>query len=421
MPMTPFDKDRLPPLFLDGRFGAMTVTQLLGAFNDNLFKQLVCLYCLDKGGTAGEGFQSLALFLFSITFVLGSGFSGFLADRYSKRSLIIGCKVAEIAVMLAAVAAFGSGIFIAPLLVLFLMGLQSTVFGPSKYGILPEILRARDLPSANGIIQMTTFVAVIFGIATAGILMERISMQLICACCVGISVAGAITSVWVRRSPVAVPDLKFAPSMLFAFDRPTRRLLAGDVTLVRVLLISSLFWFVAGVVHQVVNVFGEQQWKIGPAATSGLMACMGGGVALGCVSACLLSGRRINFSLVTRGAWGMTACLVALSLVGQRDPGESPGTLGIRGLLIVLGFCAGVFVVPLQVFLQVRPPEDQKGRMMGMMNLVNFCGLMLSAGAFLAFHSLLEWMELKASWSFAVLALFVLPVGLLFRPPEQKL
>ena len=245
--------DSLPPLFRDGRFGAMTVTQLLGAFNDNLFKQMVCLYCLEKGTTAH---QSLALFLFSIPFVLGSGFSGFLADRYSKRSLIIGCKVAEIVVMLTAIAAFGWGNFIAPLLVLFLMGCQSTVFGPSKYGILPEMLRARDLPSANGIIQMTTFVAVIFGIATAGILMEQISIQLICTCCVGIAVAGTISSVWVRRSPVAVPELKFAPSMLFAFDRPTRRLLAGDVTLVRVLLISSLFWFVAGVLHQVVNDFG---------------------------------------------------------------------------------------------------------------------------------------------------------------------
>ena len=392
----------------------MTVTQLLGAFNDNLFKQMVCLYCLAKGTTAH---QSLALFLFSIPFVLGSGFSGFLADRYSKRSLIIGCKVAEIVVMLTAIAAFSWGNFIAPLLVLFLMGCQSTVFGPSKYGILPEMLRARDLPSANGIIQMTTFVAVIFGIATAGILMEQISIQLICTCCVGIAVVGTISSVWVRRSPVAVPELKFVPSMLFAFDRPTRRLLGGDVTLVRVLLISSLFWFVAGVLHQVVNDFGISQWEIGEAKTSMLLASIGVGIAFGCVSASVLSKNRINFSLVTQGAWGMIACLLALSLVGQRDPGEAPGTLGIAGLLIVLGFCAGIFLVPLQVFLQVRPPEDQKGRMMGTMNLVNFCGLMLSSGAFYALHSLFEWQKLETSWSFTVLALFLLPVATLFRPP----
>ena len=119
----------------------------------------------------------------------------------------------------------------------------------------------------------------------------------------------------------------------------------------------------------------------------------------------------------------MGGCLLSLWAIGGMapDPVTAEWLWAAGGVLLVLGFCAGIFVVPLQVFLQVRPPEDQKGRMMGMMNLVNFCGLMLSAGAFLAFHSLLEWMELKASWSFAVLALFVLPVGLLFRPPEQKL
>lgn len=427
--MTQPDTERLPPLSRDVCFWGMTTTQLLGAFNDNLFKQLVLLYCLAAVGQDGGDYQPVAFFLFSIPFVLGSGFSGFLADRYSKRMLIIACKFAEIAVMVAGVFAFGVGGLWAPLLVLFLMGLQSTVFGPSKYGILPEMLRARDLPSANGIIQMTTFVAVIFGGALAGVLKELTNeyqvagLQWICWGCVGLAVVGTLFSFSVRRTPVAVPDLPFTSSMLCALDRPTRGLLREDRIALKVLMISSLFWFVGGTVHQLVNEFGVYQWKIGDAKTSLLLAAIGVGIAIGCISATLLSRHRINFGLVNRGAWGMAGCLVALWSIAQAAPMPVPTTwmLAAAGVLLLLGFCAGIFVVPLQVFLQVCPTPDLKGRMMGTMNLINFCGIVFSAVAFFALRSLLGSLGLPISWTFPVLATVVLPVGLLFRPPEQRL
>ena len=427
--MTPFARDDLPPLSRDGCFWGMTTTQLLGAFNDNLFKQLVLLYCLAAVGEQGGDYQPIAFFLFSIPFVLGSGFSGFLADRFSKRTLIISCKFGEIAVMLAGVLAFGIGGLWAPLLVLFLMGLQSTVFGPSKYGILPEMLRARDLPSANGIIQMTTFVAVIFGGALAGVLKELVQehqvvgLQWICWGCVGIAVVGTLFSFTVRRTQVAVPGLQFTSSMLCALDRPTRALLRRNPLVVTVLLISSLFWFVGGTMHQLVNEFGVYQWKLGEAKTSLLLASIGVGIAIGCISATLLSRHRINFRLVNRGAWGMAGCLLALWAIGWAAPDPVPvmWMWAAGGALLVLGFCAGIFVVPLQVFLQVCPTEDLKGRMMGTMNLINFCGIVFSAVAFFALRSLLGAMHLPISWTFLVLATVVLPVALLFRPPEQEL
>ena len=429
MSIASLEKDRLPPLSRDGCFWGMTTTQLLGAFNDNLFKQLVLLYCLTEVGEGGGGYQPVAFFLFSIPFVFGSGVSGFLADRFSKRSLIIGCKFGEIAVMVAGVFAFGLGGVWPPLVVLFLMGLQSTVFGPSKYGILPEMLRPRDLPSANGIIQMTTFVAVIFGGALAGVLKELVNehqvagLQWICWGCVGIAVVGTMLAFTVRRTPVAVPGLRFTPSMLCALDRPTRALLRQDRIALKVLLISSLFWFVGGTVHQLVNEFGVYQWKIGDARTSLLLASIGVGIAVGCISATLLSRHRINFALVNRGAWGMAGCLVALWSIAEVAPLPVPGTwiAAAAGVLLVLGFCAGIFVVPLQVFLQVCPTPDLKGRMMGTMNLINFCGIVLSAVVFFLLRTLLQAVELPISWTFPALATVVLPVALLFRPPEQEL
>ena len=429
MSMKRFAKDDLPPLSRDLCFWGMTTTQLLGAFNDNLFKQLVLLYCLTAVGEQGGDYQPIAFFLFSVPFVMGSGFSGFLADRLSKRTLIISCKFGEIAVMVAGVLAFGIGGLWAPLLVLFLMGLQSTVFGPSKYGILPEMLRLRDLPSANGIIQMTTFVAVIFGGALAGLLKELVNehqvvgLQWICWGCVGIAVVGTGVSFTVRRTPVAVPGLQFTSSMLCALDRPTRTLLRRNPLVVTVLLISSLFWFVGGTMHQLVNEFGLYQWKIGDAKTSLLLASIGVGIAFGCISATLLSRHRINFRLVNRGAWGMAGCLVGLWTIGWAAPDPVPvmWMWAAGGVLLVLGFCAGIFVVPLQVFLQVSPTEDLKGRMMGTMNLINFCGIVASAIAFFALRSLWAAIEAPISWTFPVLAMVMLPVAVLFRPPEQQL
>ncbi len=421
--------ENLPPLGRDCGFWGMTATQLLGAFNDNLFKQLVLLYCLTEMGEDGGDYQPIAFFLFSIPFVLGSGFSGFLADRCSKRTLIIACKVGEIAVMLAGVAAFGLGGLWAPLLVLFVMGCQSTVFGPSKYGILPEMLRPRDLPSANGIIQMTTFLAVIFGGALAGALKELVKdhqvagLQWICWGCVGIAVVGTVVSLSVRRTGVAVPDLKFSPSMLLALDRPTRQLLASDRTALRVLLISSLFWFVGGTVHQLVNEFGVYEWDIGEARTSLLLAAIGVGIAAGCICATRWSRHQIRFELVTRGAWGMIACLVALLAIARLAPDEvsGPWIALAAAALLGLGACAGIFVVPLQVFLQVCPTDDLKGRMMGTMNLINFIGIVASAVAFLAIRSLWGALDWPVSATFPVLGLVVLPVAIWFRPAARTL
>src|SRR5262245_24291793 len=169
--------EALPRLYRDVSVWAMTTCQFLGAFNDSVFKQIMLLLCVQATLFAGEGpsdYQWLAQAVFAVPFVLFSGSAGFLADRISKRAVIVSCKVAEVFITLAAMAAFWSatsGALWALLAVLCFMGTHSAVFGPAKYGILPEMVRARDLPAFNGLIQMTTFLALILGTATAGFLM----------------------------------------------------------------------------------------------------------------------------------------------------------------------------------------------------------------------------------------------------------
>lgn len=436
----------LPPLAGDRAFWGMTGTQFLGAFNDNLFKQLILLLAVDyanRQAVTGDIYQAVASALFALPFVLFSGVAGWLSDCTSKRTIVVWMKVAEIAVMLAGTIAFLAGGLTAPMVVLFFMGLQSTFFGPAKYGILPEMLRLRDLAPANGVIQMTTFLAIILGAGAAGILKHEFGGELwnVTLVCVGIAVLGTFTSLAVRRTPIAHPRLAFDLSA-FAGSGETWRMLLRDRPLLRVLMISSLFWFLGGVVQQAVNAFGKNQLQLGDVRTSFLVMFVAIGIAVGCLTAGRMSGGRIRFGLVRLGAWGMVCSLSALVWKGARvsaiDKLAQPALessdylhvlatvrsgeeLTARIALTSLGIFAGLFVVPLQVFLQARPPENQKGRMIGTMNLVNWIGILLSAAFYFACTAVLDSLSLPVSWTFAATAALILPVAVLYRPHDEML
>jgi len=161
-----------PSLLKDRSFWGIAVTQFLGAFNDNLYKQLMLLMAIPGVGALIQGDrQGWATTAFSLPFVLLSSIAGFLSDRYSKSKIVVLCKIAEIGITLLAVLAFlfyGRVGDYGTWSVLVLMGIHSTFFGPAKYGILPELFAHKDLPRANGLILMSTFLAIILGVVLAG-------------------------------------------------------------------------------------------------------------------------------------------------------------------------------------------------------------------------------------------------------------
>ena len=438
------------PLLTDRSFWGMTVTQFLGAFNDNLFKQLVLLVCLDYALRTGDDRQFVAQAVFAVPFVLLSGFAGWLSDRLPKRGLVVACKVAEVGIMLLGAAAFwvGGGDLSYLLVLLFgvlaLMSTQSAFFGPPKYGILPELFAGKHLPQANGLIQMTSFLAIIFGTASAGVLKDQLAGRLwiISAGCVGIAVAGTLTSLLIRRTPVAEPDAKFTPSALLV-HRSLWHTLKTDRVLLGVLLVSSLFWLVGGLVPLAVNAFGKLQLGFSDTGTSVLLSCTGFGIAVGCVIAGRLSGERVRFGLVRAGAWGIVASFAALVAVGWFNPpaagvdvaaaadrfGEAPAqidfwrtpTWWLAALpMTALGVASGLFAVPLQVVLQTRPPRDLKGRMIGAMNLFNWAGIVLSAAVYAGLAKTVAAGG-DYHWVFAGAGLLMLPVALLYRPADEQL
>lgn len=410
----------LPESLLGNRsFWGMTVTQFLGAFNDNLFKQVVLLTCVDcaiREGTRDQQWQAQAIF--AIPFVLLSGFAGFLADRYSKRRIIVLCKCAEIAIVSLGIVALSSGALWPLLAVLCLLGIHSAFFGPSKFGILPEIVREKNLPAANGIFLMTTFAAIILGMGAGGTVKERLLPDRIEAAgfiYLAVAVGGLMTSLTVRPTRAARPGLPFDWSDVIV-SRDTIAMFWRDRPLLLALAMFSLFWLVGGVVQPAVNAFGKNQLRLDDEQTSHMLAFLVIGISLGCAAGGLLSKERVEFRLVTWGAWGMVAGLVLFAVWGSRSVPTSQIVLGSRALLLVMGAAAGLFTVPLQVFLQSRPPADQKGRVIGAMNLSNWIGILLSAGVFAGLDWGVSLLHQPICWTFGAMGLLLLPVALLYRP-----
>lgn len=434
MPRPDDEFSSLPRLERDRAFWGLTVTQFLGAFNDNLFKQLMLLLAVPIGAAAvsSEDQQGLATVVFSLPFVLFSGYAGYLSDRYSKRPIIVLSKVAEIAVMLLGLAGFwlyaASG-YPGLLVVLFLMGTQSAFFGPGKYGILPELFRTEDLPRANGFILMMTFLAIIFGTASAGLLGELVDREapldasahrlaIGSGVCIVLAVIGTLTSLLIRWSPPAKPGLRFELSAL-AVPGETRALLGRDRPLLLALLASCLFWMVSGIAIQVINSFGLVQLKLGEWYTSLMTAMIAIGIAAGAVLAGRVSRGRVDFRLVRIGSWSMVALMLGMSL--STPAGHH--LLGFRGAvptLVLLGMAAGVFAIPVQVFIQTRPPREQKGRMIAVMNIFNFIAILLGGIVYALFDRLNVALDWPRSYIFAMTAALMLPLALLYRPRSDR-
>lgn len=415
---------RAPSLFADRAFWGLLLTQFLGAFNDNLFKQLVLLKCVDEArGPAAGDWQGPAMAIFSAPFVLLSGIAGGLSDRYSKPRIILLCKLAEVGIVAAGMLAFELDSLFGLLAVLGLMGVHSAFFGPAKYGVLPELFRPADLPQANGLVLMTTFLAIIFGVGTAGWVKDRWPNELWLASGSSLFVAalGVGTATLIRKLPAAQPNIRFDRSSLF-IDRPTRALLAGRPQLLGALLAASAFWLIAGIVYPpTLNDVGKQQMRLSDQTTSLLSALTGMGIGVGCVIAGVVCRSRISARLISLGAWGMMASLILPAIPGGGLGGTMLGLYGTSAALLGLGLFAGFYSVPLQVYLQSQTPVESKGRVIGAMNLLNWIGIFLSSGIYYAGKRVVQATDRPYSDMFAVAAVLMLLIAWFYRPPNAEL
>jgi len=362
-------------------FWSLIVTQFQGAFNDNGLKFFVIFLILGQNPTTEEKDFGVFLIgnLFAIPFLLFSMVGGFLADRCSKRSVTIGTKIFELAAMLFAIFAFSRGNPYLAYAVIFLASTQAALFGPSKYGLLPELLPAELLSWGNGVLELTTFLAIISGTVAGSFLAQRFHASAVTAGIIygGCSLLGLGTSFLITRVPPGSPEKKFRFN-IFGDLAAQWRLVRPDRALKLAVIGNTYFWGLGALLQFVIVFYGREIMHLDETHGSYLQAALAIGIGVGSFAAGYLSGGKIEYGLIPLGGIGMA---VFASLLAA--PGLSFAQ--VLGLLVALGFCGGFFVVPINALIQHRPDEDKKGGVIAYANWLSFVGVMLASAIYSGF------------------------------------
>ena len=359
-------------------FWALIVTQFQGAFSDNVLKNLVVFVALfgttmtlAEKNSYGEWISAL----FSLPFILFSMVGGFLADRFSKRSVMLGVKTFELFVMTLVFAGLWSWNKNLLLASVFLMGTHSAIFGPSKYGSLPELLPERRLSWGNGVLELGTFMAIILGIVAAGAMSEHFRGHQWWSglVLVGLAMAGFGACLRITKVPAADPQRKFNPNFPAEIWSQVRAM-RGDRPLWLALLGNSYFSFLGMLLLLNLFFFGAETLKVSETHIGFLNAALALGIGLGSVAAGYLSGGKIEYGLVPLGAFGLSLFSAWLSCPAVAETGALI-------LLALLGFTGGFFIVPVAALLQQRPSRERKGQVQATANWCGFVGVFLASGA----------------------------------------
>jgi len=371
-------------------FLGFLATQALGAFNDNAFR-FTMLFAIRAAvdGPDQSRLTGAAQVLFAVPFVLFAAWSGTLADHFGKSRIIVLAKVTEILVMLLGVLAFASGSSVGLLCVLFLMSTQSTFFGPAKYGWVAETVPEKNLARANGLVQMTTMVAIVSGQVFGGDLFESYRDDLSAGAWIFVAVAalGAVTACLVTRVPASRPQAAFSKNP-FGDLKETWSVVRTDRRLLYTVMGIGHFFLLSALLQIDLLVYGEDLLGLGDAASARLVATAVVGIAVGSVLAGRLSGGRVEVGLVPLGAFAMGLGIFALALcepvpvdIQSITPGGLADELFLRGfwapilLVFLTGLAGGLFIVPLYAMLQLLAPAGQKGRFLAFGNMVSFVGI----------------------------------------------
>jgi acyl-[acyl-carrier-protein]-phospholipid O-acyltransferase/long-chain-fatty-acid--[acyl-carrier-protein] ligase len=354
----------------------LITAQVFGQFNDQAWKQLVILLAMAPVvGEAAKQEQTAIVSMFLLApLTLISLPAGVLADRLSKRTVLIAMKALELVLMLAGALALivqPEGGWL-PMAVLGLVGVQTAFFVPAKYGILPEILPHEQLSSGNGLLEMSSNLAALAGIVAGGIILHLVGSHtwLGGAILVVIATFGLLASLTIPRVSAARAEGGLATTTRLAWEA-----IAADRVL-RLALIGQVFvWTLATLVPLVILAYDAatlnlEDWQ------SGLpLAALGIGVGAGCLLAGRLSASKVEYGLLPLGALGLTVSALAFAVIGP----ELPGTIVVMAFL---GVFSGLLFVPLNALLQWRSPADRRGAVIATANVLVYAGMLL--GTFLA-------------------------------------
>jgi len=406
------------------RFGPLFVTQFLGAFNDNLFKNaLVVLLTFQTAQWTSLSIgvlANLAAGLFILPFFLFSASAGQLADKYDKAILARWVKLLEIGIVLLA----GVGFWLHSLEVLlgclFLLGLQSTLFGPVKYAILPQHLAEDELVGGNALIEAGTFVAILIGTLCGGLLAGSGGASLwTTAGCLLVAVAGYLGSRRIPTAPPPEPGLRLDPNPLAATWRSIGFARADRPVFLAILGISW-FWLYGALLLAQFPAYAKEVLGAGEGGVTLLLTIFTLGIGSGSLLCERLSAHRVEIGLVPLGAIGLSLFGLALALASPASPPAGqlsvlallavPGTPLLLLALFALGLFGGLFIVPLYALMQQRSAPAHRARIVAANNILNALFMVvgaLAAGALLAAGLSIPMLFAVAALANAAVALYL--------------
>lgn len=379
-------------LLTQRRFLPYFLTQSLGAFNDNIYKNTLLLFVafasVDSLPISSNLFINLAAGLFILPFFLFSAPAGILADKYEKSAFIRKVKIAEIIIMLFGALAFILQDYTLLLILLFLMGTQSAFFGPVKYALLPQQLKDEELVSGNALVETGTFLAILFGTIAAGFIASQEHSEYIAAGAVVLfSVLGYLASRSIPYAEAVAPDLRFKWQPIKQ-TKQTFRIAKQDRTVFLSIMGISWFWFLgASYLTQFPN-FTHLHLNDNAITVTVLLALFSIGIAIGSLGCDLLSKHRVELGIIPLGCLGITVFGLNLALYTPASPVDvtgfttillHPDLLPVFINLLFLGVSGGLFIVPLYTLIQKRPEAKHRSQIIAANNIYNALFMVASA------------------------------------------
>ncbi len=423
-------------LLTQRRFLPYFVVQALGAFNDNVYRQAIIglLFFLGVSAEERSTYAVIAPAIFIAPYFLFSAIAGQVAEKLEKQRLIVITTSMEIAIMSLAAAGFLLQSMPLLLVALFCTGLQSTLFGPVKYSLLPAILKPEELTGGNGLVEMGTSISILGGMITGGLIFQVAGAhgpEAAAAAIIALATAGNLVARLIPRVDAGAPDLRIGWNPLpesLAVLRMARRQPAVRNAILGV----SWFWFFGTVITSQLPAYAEL--NLGGASSSAalyifVLALFSVGTGTGSLLCEKLSARTVEIGLVPLGAAGMSGFLLDLYFARPGAPPATgldvagflaqPGSVRIVIDLLGIGVFTGLFVVPLFALVQSRTPSSQMSRVFAALNIQNSGFIVLAAlvglgAGMLGWSSPLLFLALAianvlvAAWIFALVPEFLM-------------
>lgn len=414
------------------RFLPMFLTQFFGALNDNVYKQALLLVFtygwISQQSANVSTLNNLAALLFILPYFIFSATAGQLADKYERAQLVRAIKLLEIIIMLIGTAGFLLGNLWLLLIALFLMGAQSTFFGPIKYAILPEVLKPHELMSGNAIFQSGTSIAILLGMILGGAVISVSAGNLlwISLTVIVIALIGYASSRFVLTQRVTAPEIEIDWNF-FRTSFQTLKYAKSLPMIFLILLGNSWYWFYGATYLTQIPQLTQQNLHASENVVSLLLTLFSVGIGAGSLLCRKLGGSEVNIKMVPIGAIGLTIFAFYLAGALAFVPPQTGELLGLSAVfqqgwsyyhvmlaVTLLGISGGFYIVPLYAMMQAYSPRSHRARVVAANNILNAIFMVSSAVFSILILSVLK-IDLKILFSITAVLSAIFTIWLLLK------